>query len=97
VVTMDGSRGAITSMRWLGCGEPSTTDTEPLRRGAAVERDPAGGLVPQAHRHIQLAGRPTLFQSLRRGEGVGGDRAWPLARHPHSEFQVEGGLPPHPE
>jgi len=95
--TMDGSRASITTMRLLGCGEPSTTDTEPLRRGGAVERDRAGGLVPHAHRYLQVAGRPTLFQSLWRRGGVGGDRAWPQGRHQHSDFQVAGGPPPHPE
>jgi len=94
---MDGSRGAITTMRSLGCGGPPTTDTEPLRGGGAVARDRAGALVPHPHRYFQVAGRPTLFESLWRGGRVEGDRAWPLDRHSHSDLQVAGGPPPHPE
>jgi len=94
---MDGSRGAITTMRSLGCGGPPTTDTEPLRGGGAVARDRAGALVPHPHRYFQVAGRPTLFESLWRGGRVEGDRAWPLDRHSHSDLQVAGGPPPHLE
>ena len=73
--TMDGSPGVITTMRSLGCGGPPTTDTEPLRRGGAVERDRAGGLVPHPHKYFQVAGRPAMFQSLWTGGAVGVYRA----------------------
>jgi len=70
--TMDGLRGAITTVRLLGCGGPPTTHSEPLRGGGAVERDRAGGLVPDPHKYFYVAGRPTLFESLWSGGGSEG-------------------------
>ena len=50
---------------------------------------------PHAHRYLEVAGRPTLLQSLwRGGQGVGLDRALRPARHAHSDLQAIGGPPP---
>jgi len=94
---MDVSRGAITTMRWLGRGGPSTTDTEPLKRGGRLNEIARAGW---SHMHTDIfrwqASRH-CFRASGGGAGVGGDRALPLGKHPHSEILVAGGPPPHPE
>jgi len=77
VGTMDGSRGAITTMRSLGCGGPPTTDTAQLRGGRRLNE------IAQAawsHTHTNIFGGQAAPHCDRASGGGGGSEG--IARGP---------------